>query len=434
MDQQIWTSHQQIKSDELLSGWIARIAANSAMTIEHFLGCAAGLRAFNLREIDHSPDDQFLEMLSKKTGISFDRIKAASFLDDEGYAYEHLCKYRYFYLRSKPLNSSSHRNDTPFCPECMASDEEPYYRRCWMYDFYTICSVHKRLLSTQCPHCNMTYSYSFSERGLPGVRRSPITVCWYCKMDVRDIDSRKEGKNNAIELLDECISIQNFLIKGIALGCFDFYSHGQVHSEVFFNVLRHLKENVVEVFRNGELVVRVLAMPELNKISQDFRGVYRFSGGPRDRMMILYVAFKLTEQWPLVLQSYAKITGIRDRELFRGLFRSSWFGLVPYPIEVGSPFRFIMCADEFKSAEKVLEGKLGRCVYTEEVEYFVQKSSVDIDRKLGDPPCLLWAGQRVLDPKIRSLRRHMAGYFIDEIYDRWLEEGLPGMPNRKYDW
>ena len=434
MDEQIWTSHPQLKSDELLSGWIARIAANSAMTLEYFLNRVAGLEAFNLRELDSCPHDHFLEILSKKTGIAFDRIKAASFLDDEGYAYEHLCKYRYFYLRSKPLNSSNHKNDTPYCPECMASDKEPYYRRCWMYDFYTICSVHKRLLSTRCPHCNAIYSYSYSEHQSPGVRRSPITACWHCKMDIRDIDLGNEGGNNSIELLNEYISIQNFLIKGIDHGCFDFHSHGRVHSETFFNVLRRLRGNIVGVFRNREFVEKVLAMSELKKISQDFRGAYRFTDAPRDRMIVLYVAFKLTEKWPLALQSYAKITGIKDRELFWNLFRSSWFKQAPFPIEIGSPFRFVLCADEFKSAEKVLEEKLGRHVRSEEVEYFVQKGSVDVDRNLGDPPCLLWGGQKVIDPKIRLVERHIAGYFIDEIYDEWLEKGLPGVRSRQYDW
>ncbi|MBB5235396.1 hypothetical protein HNQ09_002850 [Deinococcus budaensis] len=75
------------------------------------------------------------------------------------------------------------------CPDCLAEDEMPYYRRAWRLAFMTVCPRHKRLLLDQCPACESPIHY----RATPAATRGPdadpasLASCGWCGLDFRDL-------------------------------------------------------------------------------------------------------------------------------------------------------------------------------------------------------------------------------------------------------
>lgn len=60
-----------------------------------------------------------------------------------------------------------------FCPQCLAEDEEPYFRRSWRIAFNTVCSHHQVMLHDRCPQCDAPVMYHRIEMGRSGI---PDTV------------------------------------------------------------------------------------------------------------------------------------------------------------------------------------------------------------------------------------------------------------------
>lgn len=53
---------------------------------------------------------------------------------------------------------ANHKNSThglQFCPECLRTDKEPYFRKHWRLAFCVVCDLHRCRLLDHCPHCGV---------------------------------------------------------------------------------------------------------------------------------------------------------------------------------------------------------------------------------------------------------------------------------------
>ena len=163
-----WTQCPQIRQDEVFTSWFTRIAkANCADTL--------GLFHLLLGNSNGSPKSlDNLELLPtlKNTLIShlepFMEIDPASLKRMPFYlCRKNLSKIGWDYLLT--LNPSP-----KFCPICLKTDAEPFFRDYWHLPFVTVCTRHHTLLLDRCPHCYSPVRYWKTPWD------KPITTCFNC--------------------------------------------------------------------------------------------------------------------------------------------------------------------------------------------------------------------------------------------------------------
>lgn len=70
-----------------------------------------------------------------------------------------------------------------YCPLCLSSDVQPYFRKQWRMTWATVCPIHERSLETKCHKCNDVAFYSV---GINGLQRQHIAQCRSCGADLRN--------------------------------------------------------------------------------------------------------------------------------------------------------------------------------------------------------------------------------------------------------
>lgn len=87
-----------------------------------------------------------------------------------------------------------------FCPECLAGDRFPFFRRRWRVAYCTFCPEHQIMLCDRCPHCGAPVAFHRRELGKPLVLDpGPMSMCHNCEFDLRNappmpiLNSGKEG-------------------------------------------------------------------------------------------------------------------------------------------------------------------------------------------------------------------------------------------------
>ena len=73
-----------------------------------------------------------------------------------------------------------------YCPQCLAEDSEPYFRRFWRVGFYVRCHRHRLLMLDRCPECGSPVAVHRLTMG--HARRGqipPLVRCFRCAADLR---------------------------------------------------------------------------------------------------------------------------------------------------------------------------------------------------------------------------------------------------------
>ena len=72
-----------------------------------------------------------------------------------------------------------------FCPECLASGEEPYFRKSWRVAFNTICTTHNCMLHDRCPDCGYGVAFHRNDmRYAQYVTTVSLKECHRCGFDL----------------------------------------------------------------------------------------------------------------------------------------------------------------------------------------------------------------------------------------------------------
>lgn len=75
-----------------------------------------------------------------------------------------------------------------YCPNCLAEDKEPYFRRKWRLTFVTICENHHRVLHDRCPCCGAAVNFHRNELGdYRNFAPASMTLCYSCNFDLRNV-------------------------------------------------------------------------------------------------------------------------------------------------------------------------------------------------------------------------------------------------------
>lgn len=185
----LWSVRPRPQRDELLSSWLLRIARAQGQKLHSFCATVWGRdRQIWNRDIDRLADDAFLTPLAEGTGVGLARARQTTLSDLAGVVFERL----------NPNGNTAmilplgiyHRirshHGTQFCPECLATDPSPYFRRRWRLAAWVVCPVHRRLLHDRCPRCGSPVNFHRAEMGHRRQARSrPPVFCSTCRCDYR---------------------------------------------------------------------------------------------------------------------------------------------------------------------------------------------------------------------------------------------------------
>ena len=180
--------HPQPRQGELLSSWMVRLAFSKVFALHTFYFSLLEYKApiWN-RDIDRHPPPALLEVLKNHTQQSELAIQSMTLSYYEGMLFETLpvCGDAIWLLPAGIYHRTRRREGMQFCPLCLQSDSEPFYRRAWRLAFCTVCREHSCLMLQHCPYCESPVA--FHRHGM-GWLKSPapfsIRLCHHCGFDL----------------------------------------------------------------------------------------------------------------------------------------------------------------------------------------------------------------------------------------------------------
>ncbi|GHA70397.1 hypothetical protein GCM10009007_08920 [Formosimonas limnophila] len=191
----LWPIHPQPYSDELLSSWLVRIAHANGLKVQTFCHLEFDQRfeVWN-RDIDRLAPDWLLQRIQAKTGLSRKRILNTTLLAYQGKLYD---RYRAAgqlpWITTLQIYHRKRRgHGLQFCPQCLAEDDEPYFRKSWRTALHTLCPKHMNLMHDHCPACDESIAFYRQELGKPKEHQfNPLSTCWQCQFDLSKADVQK---------------------------------------------------------------------------------------------------------------------------------------------------------------------------------------------------------------------------------------------------
>lgn len=184
----LWPIHFKPLPDELLSSWLVRLAHSHGLKVQTFCNLLFGnrLQVWN-RDIDRLAPDWLITELSDRTGTNIEQVMATTLQSYQGILYHrHRASGTLSWIQSLKLHHRKFEGfGLHFCPNCLAEDEEPYFRKSWRVAFNTICATHNRMLHDRCPHCG--YGVAFHRNDMKHaeyVTTIALKECHHCGFDL----------------------------------------------------------------------------------------------------------------------------------------------------------------------------------------------------------------------------------------------------------
>ncbi len=174
----VWPIHLKPLDDELLSCWMVRLARAYGVQPVWFWNRVWKRDGVAYRYVDRSAPEELLRLLSAGTATGYQRVVRTTLLSFTG-------------VRSIPAAAGSLR----YCPECLAADREPYFRRQWQMGFLLLCDRHGLALRAACPRCREPLMPELLPLDI-----GSLACCSYCRTGLGEPGSRKNaGSDRASE-------------------------------------------------------------------------------------------------------------------------------------------------------------------------------------------------------------------------------------------
>lgn len=296
---QLWLYRTKPLEDELLSSWLVRLASGNAVKLQSFCVHVLRRRAnFWIDDVDRAPCMEMLHILSDGTAVNIERAMQTGLNAYEGALW---ANYQAGGLLAwvMPLTKKGRRREShgqQFCRQCLATDEQPYFRRRWRLAFNIVCEVHATFLEDACPHCSRPVEFHAGDFGARLLDFDcPIARCGSCRCDFRSkLDSSDRPAPLALVLFQK--SLNALLTMGY---CNDLPIR-LAYPHLFFEGCRYLVQLLASRGRRQRL--RNLMWQGIGQLPLD---VSSKRTGPLfeelrlgDRAMILESAAMLLTQWP----------------------------------------------------------------------------------------------------------------------------------------
>jgi hypothetical protein len=276
----LWPVHLKPLPDELLSSWIIRLAHAHGYKVETVCSLLFGVgSAIWNRDIDTLAPPEVASALIRATGATVQQFESTTIRAFEGSLFERLNANgsTSWVVPIGVWHRTRRRPGLMFCALCLASDQQPHFRRLWRLGFATCCVTHKVLLQDACPRCTSPIMPHRVDTG--GKNMFPygalITHCCSCGLDLRYAST--------LSAPDHLIALQARLETTLTAGCIAWAGNPNMYSLVFFNGLRLLMTGLALYRRKKgamavstrkattcDLSARISAMTELAEVLDDW--------------------------------------------------------------------------------------------------------------------------------------------------------------------
>lgn len=180
--------HPQPLPDELLTHWFMRLAHTNQVKAQTLADWALGRPSpFWARDQDKLASPAIIARLADITGKSRNDLLALTLAPFEGILYQHHNPNgnTRWIMPLGVYHRTRRRYGLQFCPLCLATDAEPYFRRSWRLAFITVCERHGVLMHDRCHRCGAPVAFFRRELG----RREehyfdPAARCHACGSDL----------------------------------------------------------------------------------------------------------------------------------------------------------------------------------------------------------------------------------------------------------
>src|SRR5579885_3360613 len=208
MDTALLPIHLKPQADELLSSWLMRLSHANGFLPHSFCHQFWPGRAVWNRDIDHLATPEIVHDLSRLTAVSIQRAEATTLRAYEGLVFENfILSGRTRWILPVGIWHRIHlRFGLQYCPECLASDATPYFRRHWRLAWVTCCLKHRKPLLDRCTECGKPVNFHHNKGMRDGLQR-----CCNCKAD---LSRTKAVSDLAIIELQAQRHLQDALEKG----------------------------------------------------------------------------------------------------------------------------------------------------------------------------------------------------------------------------
>ena len=183
----ILPAHPKPYSDELFTSWLIRIAHANGLKIQTFCHLLFPNYEIWNRDIDRHTPDWLINELADKTGCSTTQIYATTLGSLQGQLFEkNKLSGQLTWISSLKVNHRKRNNNAiSYCPLCLATDYEPYFRKSWRVALYTFCPIHQIMMHDSCSKCGAYIAFHRQELGKPYLHHfTELNYCWHCQHDL----------------------------------------------------------------------------------------------------------------------------------------------------------------------------------------------------------------------------------------------------------
>lgn len=182
-------AHPKPLPDELLSSWIVRIAEANCVKLHTLSRLLFGTnqRSPWIRDIDRQAPDWIIDNICRATGTPKQEALRTTFNDYCGVLFSNLnlCGQLRWVLPIKAWSAKRKGYGEQYCPQCLAEDEQPYFRRRWRIAIHTFCPDHEAMLYDACAFCGEPIAYHRRDFTKNIELAGTMANCHFCGADLR---------------------------------------------------------------------------------------------------------------------------------------------------------------------------------------------------------------------------------------------------------
>lgn len=318
----LWPVRIKPKEDELLSSWMMRLAQAYGMNAQSFWSAAWPQQYLWSRDIDICDDQSFMQMLADKTQRPVSTFTAASLARYQGVLYDkQISRRRLPWVMPTGVYANVRRQyGLQYCPQCLAEDEEPYYRRIWRLAIAFVCLKHRALLADRCRQCGAAVCLHVERAG---DSQHPINQmmarCYACGNDMRQCPH----DSSACQVRQRDVDLQSLLVRVVNEGHYRMGAGYTVPSFIFFKVIRRLML----------MLLRCNRAKSFRRVAKEYFGVEplttdHLAKGKTletfdavNRLRLLGMTYYLLQDWPSKYDDFCREDHLWSPRLFPNRMR-----------------------------------------------------------------------------------------------------------------
>jgi len=189
--EQLWPAHPKPLPEELLTSWFVRAVEANGIKLQTLSWMLFGYGNSPWhRDVDRQPSTRFLDIVCARTGLRRKDAECATLDTYRGRLYPkpRTSSLLRWVLPIISAGTSRHGFGVQFCPECLARDAVPFYRKQWRLALSTYCLDHNCFLYDACPACGTPVAFFRHDFGKEISETKGIAYCWKCEFDFRMAD------------------------------------------------------------------------------------------------------------------------------------------------------------------------------------------------------------------------------------------------------